>query len=295
MTVRLTVDNVEVPIKVIKFSDDSSNMKLEVPEQLVKYPPSAYYSISVDPTTPADAYLWEIILTVSAIEETFGTSWGREILHLPYLPHARADRVFETGNAFPLKMFFEAVAFMFDEILLTDPHSNYYEQYAKDDDSPDLTVKHQHNCFIETVRDIESGSVLVSPDKGAAKKIYKLQQVLDNRTIATFVIEADKKRDVSTGRILETTLPEDFDYVGKTFYIVDDLCDGGGTFIPLAKHLKERGAKEVNLYVTHMIGAKGLDMLREYIDNVFCYQVVGKYLTMKDVQDYNKSTIQIGE
>lgn len=293
MTIKLIVDNIEVPIKVIKFSDGSSNIKLEVPEYLVKYPPSAYYSISVDPTTPSDAYMWEISLALSAVFNTWPeVQWKKSLLYLPYLPHARADRVFENGNAFPLEMFSAFVNSVCSEVFLTDPHSDFLEGFV---DMPEVTVKYQHECFTETVRDIESGSVLVSPDKGAKAKIYRLQKALDMRTIATFVIEADKKRDVSTGRILETTLPEDFDYVGKTFYIVDDLCDGGGTFIPLAQKLKDLGAKEVNLYVTHMIGAKGLDIFKGVIDNVFCYQVVGKYLTMKDVQDYNKSTIQIGD
>lgn len=292
MTVKLIVDNVEVPIKVINFSDGSSSVKLEVPEYLVKYPPSAYYSISVDPTTPADAYMWEISLAQDAVCRTFGC-FKKSILNLPYLPHARADRVFEKGNALPLEVFLDSIL-GFTEVMLTDPHSDFifqkeYHQVIE------VSIKPQQQCFIDVVKDIESGSVLVSPDKGAAKKIYQLQQRLDARTIATFVIEADKKRDVSTGRILETTLPEDFDYVGKTFYIVDDLLDAGGTFIPLAQKLKELGAEEVNLYVTHMIGAKGLDIFKGVIDNVFCYQVVGKYLTMKDVQDYNKSTIQTGD
>lgn len=292
MTCKLIADNVEVPIKVIKFSDGSSNVKLEIPEYLVKYPPSAYYSISVDPTTPADAYMGEIALVKNAVCRTFG-SFKKSILNLPYLPHARADRVFENGNALPLEVFLDSIL-GFTEVMLTDPHSEFifqkeYHQVIE------VSIKPQHQCFIDTVRDIESGSVLVSPDKGAAKKIHQLQQRLDTHTVATFVIEANKKRDVSTGRIIDTTLPEDFDYAGKTFYIVDDICDGGGTFIPLAQKLKDLGAKEVNLYVTHMIGAKGLDIFREVIDTVFCYQIVGKYLTMKDVQDYNKSTIQLGD
>ena len=292
MTVKLIVDNVEVPIKTINFSDGSSNIQLLVPDQLKKYPPSAYYSISVDPTTQADAYLWEISLVKDAVGRTFG-SFKKSILHLPYLPHARADRVFETGNALPLELFLDSVL-GFTEVMLTDPHSDFifqkeYHQVIE------VNIKPQYQCFIDTIKNIESGSVLVSPDKGAKAKICKLQQALDVRTIATFVIEADKKRDVSTGRILETTLPEDFDYVGKTFYIVDDLCDGGGTFVPLAQKLKDLGAKEVNLYITHMIGAKGLDLFKGIIDNVFCYQVVGKYITMKDVQEYSNSTKHLGD
>ena len=83
MTIKLIVDNVEVPIKVVNFSDGSSNIKLEVPEYLVKYPPSAYYSISVDPTTPADAYMWEISLAQDAVCRTFGC-FKKSILNLPY-------------------------------------------------------------------------------------------------------------------------------------------------------------------------------------------------------------------
>jgi len=284
MTISLTVDNVQVPIKVINFSDGSSNIKLEVPEQLVKHPPSAYYSISVDPTTPADAYMWKILLVQDAVRRTFGC-FKKSILHLPYLPHARADRVFETGNALPLELFLDSVL-GFTEVMLTDPHSDFifqkeYHQVIE------VSIKPQHQCFIDVVKDIESGSVLVSPDKGAAKKIYQLKQRLDTHTIATFVIEADKKRDVPTGRILETILPEDFDYIGKTFYIVDDLFDYGNTFIPIAKKLREQGAKEVNLYVTHMIGAGGLSKFVGLIDNLYVYQTVGTYLNMTDILNFN--------
>jgi ribose-phosphate pyrophosphokinase len=285
MTAQLIVDNITVPIKKIKFSDGGTSIKLEVPEYLKKYPPSAYYSISVDPETPVDDYLWEIALVNSAIEETWGwDKFNRSILKLPYLPHGRADRVFEEGNPAPLKVFLECMENCFDEVFLTDPHSDYYLNWKCE---INFTVTHQHQCFLETVKGVQSGDALVAPDKGALSKIYKLQQTLDVRTIATFVVEAGKKRDIETGRVVETTLPV-FDYSGKTFYIVDDLCDGAGSFIPLAKKLKELGAKEVNLYVTHGIFAKGLDILREYIDNIHCYQVIGKYVTMKEIQQFNE-------
>lgn len=289
MTVKLIVDNVEVPIKVIKFSDGGSNIKLEVPEYLVKYPPSAYYSISVDPTTPVDSYLWEILLAVSAIEETFGTKWNKELLYLPYLPHARADRVFEKGNAFPLKMFFEAINFMFDEIFLVDPHSNFYLHYTGDISQAVINVKEQYECFNEVCgKLVQSGDVLIAPDKGSLHKIHKLQQKLDVKSVATFVIEAGKKRDIETGRVIETTLPEGSSVEGKVCWIADDIIAGGGTFIPLAKKLKESGAKEVNLYITHGIFDKGLDILGEYIDNIYTYQIVGNYVSLKDIEQFNQ-------
>jgi len=285
MPTRLMVDNTVVPIKRIQFSDGGTNIKLEVPAQLEDQVTFSYYSISVDLDTPADNYLWEILLLDDAVQNTFGLSFKRRLLHLPYLPHGRADRVFEKGNPFPLEVFITTIHTMFDEIFLTDPHSDYYKNYIR----TEFIVKTQHQCFIEVVGNkIKSGDVLISPDKGALNKIYKLQLALDHRMIATWVVEAGKKRDIETGRVIETTLPEDENLTGKVCWIVDDLCDGAGSFLPLAKKLKEVGAKEVNLYITHGIFSKGLDILKEYIDNIYTYQVIGKFVTIKDIQQFNE-------
>lgn len=284
MTVQLIIDNVNVPIKQVRYSDGSSNVKLEVPEQLVKYPPSAYYAITVETTTPADNYLWEICLVQNAVRKTFlGIVFKKKILRLPYLPHARADRVFEKGNALPLEIFLDEIL-GFTDICLTDPHSDFYLAI---NDLVEFSVKYQHQCFIDVVKNIQSGDVLISPDKGALRKIYKLQLALDHRMIATTVIEASKKRDIETGRIIETTLPEGTDLTDKVVYIVDDLGDGLATFIPLAEKLKEAGAKEVHLYVTHMIAAKGLNLLKGKIDKLHVYQTIGTYITQTDVLNFN--------
>lgn len=288
MTVKLIVDNVEVPIKVVKFSDGGSNVKLQVPEYLIKYPPNAYYSITIDPSTPADSYVWELALVHSAVDEMWGwNNFKKTILNLPYLPHARADRVFEAGNAFPLKIFFQLIEYCFDEVFLTDPHSNYYEQYQRSDLK--FIVREQYECFLEICgKLVQSGDVLIAPDKGSLSKIYKLQQKLDVKSVATFIIEAGKKRDVGTGRVIETTLPEGSNVEGKVCWIADDIIAGGGTFIPLAKKLKDSGAKEVNLYITHGIFDKGLDILGEYIDNIYTYQIVGNYVSLKDIEQFNQ-------
>ena len=37
----------------------------------------------------------------------------------------------------------------------------------------------------------------------------------------------------------------------KTCVIVDDIIDSGGTIVNAAKALKNRGAKEVYVYITH--------------------------------------------
>jgi phosphoribosylpyrophosphate synthetase len=42
---------------------------------------------------------------------------------------------------------------------------------------------------------------------------------------------------------------------------VDDICDGGRTFVPIIEDLLDRGAKSVNLCVTHALLPYGLDSL----------------------------------
>ncbi len=280
MTIKLIVDNINIPVKHIKFSDGSSNIKLEIPEG---FSASAYSSITVCPTTPVDVYTQEIGLACYAMP------WElrKTILNLPYLPHGRADRVFENGNPCPLELFFDDLTNYSDgfEIHLTDPHSDYYLKY---EDYFDFVVKPQHDCFIDLLKNnIQSGDVLVSPDKGALSKIYKLQLALDYRMIATQVIEATKTRDITTGKILSTDLPKGVDLADKVVYIVDDILDAGGTFIPLAEKLREAGAKEVHLYVTHGIFAKGLDIFKGVIDKLHVYQIVGTYVTMGDINNFN--------
>ena len=41
------------------------------------------------------------------------------------------------------------------------------------------------------------------------------------------------------------------DVAGKTCIIVDDIIDSGGTIVNAAQALRDRGAKEVYVYITH--------------------------------------------
>ena len=41
------------------------------------------------------------------------------------------------------------------------------------------------------------------------------------------------------------------DVKDQTCIIVDDIIDSGGTIVNAAKALKQRGAKEVYVYITH--------------------------------------------
>jgi ribose-phosphate pyrophosphokinase len=61
-----------------------------------------------------------------------------------------------------------------------------------------------------------------------------------------------KKRDWETGKIQGLDIQNKELVVGKDILIIDDICSKGGTFYHSAKGLKEAGAANVYLYVTHL-------------------------------------------
>jgi len=100
--------------------------------------------------------------------------------------------------------------------------------------------------------------VVVSPDAGALKKIYSHVNFFK---IPNLLI-ASKHRDVLTGDITHTEVPGLDNYKEKldmNFVIIDDICDGGRTFIEIAKVIKTKYIHaNIYLIVTHGIFSKGL-------------------------------------
>lgn len=178
------------------------------------------------------------------------------VLVMPYVPYARQDRAMVDGDAFSLKVFTNIInALNFDEICILDPHSDVTPALLNK-----CTIYTQAQSLSTLVKD--KYDAIVSPDGGALKKIYQCAKAIG----VTSIIKADKERCVETGKILSTTYRGDV--AGKKLLIVDDICDGGFTFINLAKLLKENGATQVDLFVSHGIFSKGLDVLKPYIDHV---------------------------
>jgi ribose-phosphate pyrophosphokinase len=113
----------------------------------------------------------------------------------------------------------------------------------------------------------EDNVVFVSPDAGAYKKIFDAAKEFNIEKIIT----ATKVRDIKTGNILHTEIPVLDQHKDLMYVIIDDICDGGRTFIELAKVIKNgRPTAKVYLVVTHGIFSGGFVELNKYIDGIFC-------------------------
>jgi ribose-phosphate pyrophosphokinase len=189
-------------------------------------------------------------------------------LLLSYMPYARQDRVCNRGEAFSLGVVAKLInSAGFEQVFIEDPHS-------------DVTPALINNCVVisqevlfqqyyneskgKIFLDYCSNALLVSPDAGANKKTQLIAKYLR----ASEFVRADKIRNLQTGEIMHTQVYGRVQ--GRDCLIVDDICDGGATFIALAKALKFIDAKRVGLFVTHGIFSKGKQhLLDNGIDDIF--------------------------
>lgn len=197
---------------------------------------------------------------------------------ISYLMAARMDRVMLDGEPFSLKVVAALLnQAKFKRISIFDPHSEV--STALIDRSYAIS---NHSFVKEALEDYfkadDPGTItLVSPDAGALKKIHKLAQALQLNS----VVECMKERDVKTGALtnFKTTVA---DLTGQTCFIVDDICDGGGTFAGTSKMLKEKGAVKVGLIVSHGIFSKG-----NSIDNIDVIYTTDSFRNLEGVRCFS--------
>lgn len=203
-------------------------------------------------------------------------------LYVPYFVGARSDRKFVQGSTNYLKNVICPIinSQNFETVKVIDAHSDVLEaclnNYVKEDN-------HRLVKFALPLIDNKDGAqkrvVLVSPDAGAYKKIFDVAQKFGIENVVT----AMKHRDIETGRITHTEIPN-IDQYGEDhkFVIVDDICDGGRTFIELAKEIRKHNAiSDIHLIVTHGIFSAGLNPLNVTFTGIFC---TNSYSDMNDLE-----------
>lgn len=179
-------------------------------------------------------------------------------LIMPFLPYGRQDKEISNETTFGLTTLFQVLkTFPFKYIKTFDAHSmKHFNPELKRFSLP-------VDKYIDKALFLSNADLVCFPDKGASKRGYEIPEVYP-----TFNL--DKKRNQSTGEIegLVCSLP--LNLKGKNVLIVDDLADGGRTFIEAAKLLYEMGALKVDLYVTHGIFSKGPKFLLDAgIHNIY--------------------------
>jgi ribose-phosphate pyrophosphokinase len=255
----------QIKYKVSKFPDGQQTVDLTDFNDLLRYEDAVKISSRLN--TFQDLEL--IICAVAAIRNI---KPNREIaLYVPYFMGARSDRKFMDGGVNYLKQVICPIinSLKLDSILVLDPHSDVLEACLDNYDKVDNhTVVKYALSDIDNKNDAQERICLVSPDAGAYKKIFDVAKKFSINNVVT----ANKVRDLKTSKILSTEVPNLPGLVGDDlqYVIIDDICDGGRTFIELAKAIKtQRADAKVYLIVTHGIFSAGFKELSQYFERIY--------------------------
>lgn len=180
-----------------------------------------------------DAELFTLICLRRHYNQAEATLW------MDYCPHARMDRVKDARDVFTLKYFTEVInGLNFKQVNILDPHSPVCTALINN-----VRVLSPENYIQDTIAECKP-NILFYPDEGAMKRYSGMVE----REYAFGI----KRRDWATGKIEGLDVAGCTDKIeGSRILIIDDICSRGGTFYHSAKKLKELGAKEIYLYITH--------------------------------------------
>ena len=181
------------------------------------------------------------LFTIMCIRDYYASH--KAILYIPYLPHARMDRVKNPEDVFTLRTFARVINSMdFDRVYVWDAHSNVGP--ALIDRCHDVNALTWIQEAITQLGYTKDNICLFFPDEGAQKRYGTM---FPDYTQAFGI----KKRNWETGKIEGYMIIGEENIKDKCVLIIDDICSYGNTFTHAAGALITAGAKEVNLYVTH--------------------------------------------
>lgn len=187
----------------------------------------------------------------------------RLTLVAPYLCYMRQDRAFAVGEAVSQPIIGRFLAGLFDDVITVDPHLHRTHDLA--DAVPAahvmaLSAKAAMAEFLHNYRAAHCEShaeiILLGPDSESEQWVRSLAEA---SSLAYGVASKQRLGD----REIRVTLP-DLDLAAITVILVDDVISSGETIAVTAQSCLQRGAKSVDVLVTHPLFAQGaIERLRQ--------------------------------
>lgn len=175
-------------------------------------------------------------------------------IHIPYLPYARQDKEVSNYTTFNLLPFSKMLnSLNFESVSCIDVHNPVF---CKKNivNFKNISVKNIHTDLIDEIKP----DAIVYPDEGAFNRYHEWN-------VNTILFH--KVRDGSSGNIIKHEIASSSVEICclKKLLIIDDICDGGRTFLSISKKIKEiNSTVSINLFVTHGIFSNGI---KQFIEN----------------------------
>jgi len=192
-------------------------------------------------SNPANDNLMELLICIDALRRASAKNITAVI---PYFGYARQDRKVVPRTAITAKLVSNLITNAgANRILSVDLHAGQIQGFF------DIPVD---NLFATPLfaRHIKkklslNNLICVSPDVGGVERTRAL-----SRRLNVGIAIIDKRRPAHGKSEVMNIIGN---VKGKTCVIVDDIIDSGGTIVNAAHALKNKGAKEVHVYITHAV------------------------------------------
>ena len=221
-------------------------------------------------SSPANDNLMELLLCIDALKRSSAKNITAVI---PYFGYARQDRKIVPRTSISAKLVSNLITKAgADRVVTVDLHAGQIQGFF------DIPVD---NLFATPIfarhirKRIKSKKIIcVAPDVGGTERARALGKLLN----AELAIVDKRRPKPGQSQVMNVV----GDVKDKTCILVDDIIDSGGTIINAAKALKERGAKEVYVYITH--GVLSGDAVKKIKNSVI------KNLVVTDTIDNGEKT-----
>ena len=190
-------------------------------------------------SSPANDNLLEMLLCIDALKRSSAKNITAVI---PYFGYARQDRKVVPRTSISAKLISNLITKAgADRVVTVDLHAGQIQGFF------DIPVDNLYATPI-FYRHIKKrfkmeNLVCVSPDVGGVARTRGLSKLLN---VGLAIV--DKRRPAPGKAVVMNVIGN---VKNKICIIVDDIIDSGGTIVNAAKMLKDKGAKEVHVYITH--------------------------------------------
>ncbi|TAL03249.1 MAG: ribose-phosphate diphosphokinase [Rhodospirillaceae bacterium] len=224
------------PVDIHAFPDGESRVRVKAPGRHV-----ALYRTLDHP----NAKLIEVILAASALRDQGA---ARLTLIAPYLPYMRQDIAFHPGEAVSQKAIGQMLSGAFDRFVAVDPHlhrtSNLSVVFGGKP-SLALTGASAIVAHLMTLKPAPE-TVVIGPDEESETLTRAVALPLGlNWTLA--------KKERHGDRDVRIAIPPDVDVAGRPVIIVDDVISSGATITTIARIIRDKGSRSIDVYATHAL------------------------------------------
>lgn len=250
----------------------------------IKYPDGSFYtSIDFEGQTECNLTFrinsYEDLWQLHQIKDICDHNKVKVNLTIPNLFDAQADRRFNENEPANLKLVCKFVNEMkFNSVTVFHPHNQEATEMAIDDviiiDNSEFIKKVlltlngtiSSTSRLNFINNDSKSLILMSTDAGGFKPLMKL---CDKIKWKGETFSASKSRKIVEGKSKLTQQVDRQDFGGKDILIIDDISVYGGTFVGLAKMLKERNCGKLYLAISHITVENPNPELFTLFDKVF--------------------------